>query len=497
SGNLAVEIDDGLGNYASSITTTTYNDGIWHHVAMTRKGNAANLYVDGINITTLTTTGIPNVSRGVGFLIGFRYADSPIPIGFFKGQMDGIRLWNRALCQAEIQSYRYGERPSNTTGLRARYDFNQGLSKGVNTGVVTLFDSSGNANHATLYNFGLNGASSNWISPGAVLAGSTTASVSCIPGAALDFNGFNSYVSTNLWSDTLKNFTLEASVKWRGGNGQNQSILYNGLSSSNGYGVVIQHGSAPADQLTILMGGVLWNTTGTILTTNTWNKIAIVNDNGVWSFYLNGSLLALSNYTTVPNSITGISNSLIGNNENYTSGFNGTIDNVRFWSRPLCQAEINAHLSCEKPANNAGLIARYDFNSGIAGDNNAGVITAIDSSGNGNHGTLNNFSLTSTISNWVAPGAVLSGSTCAGVTIPAGGTWTWVGGNSTDWFSPCNWDKLSVPTAAADVVIPGGTLYAPTITGSPAYCNTILVNTSNGGVVNLDASGGGVLNITQ
>ena len=41
------------------------------------------------------------------------------------------------------------------------------------------------------------------------------------------------------------------------------------------------------------------------------------------------------------------------------------------------------------------------FNGGTAGGSNTGVTSATDNSGNGNNGTLNNFSLTGTTSNWV------------------------------------------------------------------------------------------------
>lgn len=85
------------------------------------------------------------------------------------------------------------------------------------------------------------------------------------------------------------------------------------------------------------------------------------------------------------------------------------------------------------------------------------------------------------------------------LTIPAdggAGTWTWVGGISTDWFDRCNWDRKSLPDASSDVIIPGGTVFEPSIAGSTADCNTIIIDSDNGGRLNLN-SPVGILDVTQ
>ena len=52
-------------------------------------------------------------------------------------------------------------------GLLANYSFNQGYSNYNNSTETTLYDSSNNLNNATLMNFALQGATSNWTDPGA------------------------------------------------------------------------------------------------------------------------------------------------------------------------------------------------------------------------------------------------------------------------------------------------------------------------------------------
>jgi hypothetical protein len=48
-----------------------------------------------------------------------------------------------------------------------------------------------------------------------------------------------------------------------------------------------------------------------------------------------------------------------------------------------------------------GLLSYYNFDEGTAGGNNAGITTLYDQTSNGNNGTLNNFALTGSTSNWV------------------------------------------------------------------------------------------------
>nr|HMT30220.1 hypothetical protein [Bacteroidia bacterium] len=53
-----------------------------------------------------------------------------------------------------------------------------------------------------------------------------------------------------------------------------------------------------------------------------------------------------------------------------------------------------------------GLVANYHFNQGVAGGTNTGATSLTDATGNGFTGTLTNFALTGSTSNWVAPGGV-------------------------------------------------------------------------------------------
>ena len=139
---------------------TGLNDNKWHHVAAVYTGGTTGtltLYVDGI----FDNSSVKNFSTtGTTIRLGQRVA--PLNGEFYSGHMDEVRIWNRALCPAEIVHYMNCQPPPNAPNLVAYYNFNQGIAYGTNTGVNTLTDNSPSANTATLLNFALTGTTSNW-----------------------------------------------------------------------------------------------------------------------------------------------------------------------------------------------------------------------------------------------------------------------------------------------------------------------------------------------
>jgi len=80
--------------------------------------------------------------------------------------------------------------------------------------------------------------------------------------------------------------------------------------------------------------------------------------------------------------------------------FAGTMDEVRIWNYARTATQINNQKDQELQGNESGLIAYYDFNQGIAGGNNS-TETTLNDGANSNDGTLKNFSLSGSTSNWV------------------------------------------------------------------------------------------------
>ncbi|MFO0701157.1 MAG: LamG-like jellyroll fold domain-containing protein [Nitrospira sp.] len=77
--------------------------GTWTHVAGVLDGTAVRLYVNGTLVATGTTTvPIPNDDNEV--VMGASSNGNPLISEFFNGTLDEIRVYNRALSQAEIQT---------------------------------------------------------------------------------------------------------------------------------------------------------------------------------------------------------------------------------------------------------------------------------------------------------------------------------------------------------------------------------------------------------
>ena len=177
---------------------------------------------------------------------------------------------------------------------------------------------------------------------------------------------------------------------------------------------------------------------------------------GVWNgsdlkIYINGVLDNTTTGVTGLNFATTINEVWLGNNN--SEPYQGTIDEVRIWTRALCVAEIRNNMNSEVTATGNGLIANYHFNQGIAGGGNGGVTSLTDASGNGYSATLSYFTLSGGNSNWVSPGGVTTGVTaspmisvvgtntiCSGgpTTLTAGSiaytTYTWTAGPNTSTF---------------------------------------------------------------
>ena len=137
-----------------------------------------------------------------------------------------------------------------------------------------------------------------------------------------------------------------------------------------------------------------------------WHHVAATYDGTTRAIYVDGVLQ--NSDTPTPAAINSPNNLTVGATD-VTGYFNGNIDEVRIWSRGLCQAEIQHNLNGELAASQTGLVAYYKFNQGTAAAANPTVTSLTDASGNSNTGTLNNFALTGTSSNWIANGAVTTG----------------------------------------------------------------------------------------
>ncbi|MBL7817975.1 MAG: T9SS type A sorting domain-containing protein [Saprospiraceae bacterium] len=296
------------------------------------------------------------------------------------------------------------------------------------------------------------------------------------PGAALRFDGTNDYVSVpNIATfNSLTAFTVEAWVNTTVGTGY-RAILTKGnniqlaIYDSNDIYCRIASGT-----------DAYGFTTTAVLPINTWVHVAAVYDGSQSNnatrlkIYINGTAQTLSYAGTIPTSVNTNSAAIkIGATTSGAEYWSGRMDEMRLWNRALSVCEIQNNRNCELGSGQTGLVAYYKFNQGGHNINNSTVTTLTDASGNGNTGTLTNFSLTGTSSNWVSTGNVTTGSTCS-TYAP---TYTWTGATSTDWATASNWSCDAVPTSTSNVTIPT-TTNAPTLPANLSIANLALTGTN-------------------
>jgi hypothetical protein len=148
-------------------------------------------------------------------------------------------------------------------------------------------------------------------------------------------------------------------------------------------------------------GGGGNRSTGITLNDNTWHHIAMSFNSGVNNgtlIYIDG-VLKLTTTMTISNqgepfTIGGVSGS-------YNQFYTGSIDDVRVWNVARTAEQIQANMNKELLGSEAGLVAYYPFNQGIAAGDNTSITAVTDKTANALNGTLTNFAKTGATSNFV------------------------------------------------------------------------------------------------
>jgi len=317
--------DNTLGGLTSNKKITDNN---FHHLYIDWDNKVGcSIYVDGINVKSNINPfdGFSNLDTtcGVGKELNFQNIDYTIKLGqwgvvhqgdyFFNGQIDDLRIYNRALNEAEIKELYGMGKPTETVdltnGLVAHYEFEDNAK-----------DSSSNGNHGTEY--------------GGV------GYVDGVIGKAGSFDGVDDYIktvnSTSIDSITTT-LSLSTWVKWRG-TAQSSSYIIDKFS--NKFNLALNGGDTPNGKPRF----VVMNTEGindslNSINTNNWHYLTGTYSNNISKLYIDGILVTSKNMTRI---VDGDGDITIGCYENCTEeyAFNGQIDDLRIYNRALNEAEI-------------------------------------------------------------------------------------------------------------------------------------------------------------
>jgi len=309
----------------------------------------------------------------------------------------------------------------------------------------------------------------------AVNAGNGSVTISYIPlASALNFS--NSYVNlgttiTNSLTGTNK-IAVEAWVYPTSNSGLANIVGNYNTSTWDGqyrfllrrdntnYGFYINNGSA---------GGTAVSAANTVAL-NTWQHVVGTWDGTTVRLFINGSLVGTA---ACGGSFASFNHEVWigGNSMNNTENFAGNIDEVKIWGRALCGNEIQNYMNCELNATGqTGLLGLYHFNQGVPSGNNSTVTTLIDASGNNTNGTLVNFALTGSTSNWVTPGGVTSGSTCSAYSAPVAS----INANGPTTFCQGGSVTLTASVGSSYSWNTGATTQAITVNSSGNYSVTLV-----------------------
>ncbi|MBL7932599.1 MAG: choice-of-anchor D domain-containing protein, partial [Bacteroidia bacterium] len=233
---------------------------------------------------------------------------------------------------------------------------------------------------------------------------------------ALNFNGGTQDVETgsNLLELGLSDFTIETWIKTTGNDmgiltcsdgdgtwepGEKSLLIENdGHLEFVGYGCDFIHASQTYS-----------------VNDGNWHHVAITWDlqsspNGIGKIYIDGVDRTSSSTYTANTTNLGTFKIGLQNYGESTLNFSGTMDEFRIWNVARSQCEIQSYMQCEITNTLTNLLANYHFNQGAPFLNNSSVTTLTDAAAVPHTGTLTNFVLTGSVSNWVSPGGIVSGS---------------------------------------------------------------------------------------
>jgi hypothetical protein len=465
-----------IGNGSSTTFAGCVNNSVnlnqWCHVICQIQNGQISVY---LNAQITCTNNQPNAivgSPGIPMIIGDDTWGAGNNAPNYKGKIDDIAIYNRALTQQEITNlYTNSVPPSITTtafpaiincgesttltassSAAAQPCIKAELPATLQNGLIGYWPFCGNANDAS-------GNGNNGTVNGATL----TTDRFGYANSAYSFDGVNDNITCNFIypiGDMSKSYSVWVKFDnstdrgWIIGNNVN---CQPGTTSS-GFGLFTNggltselwfHGDGPIADISIAMN---YNTTD-------YYHIVVTHEPMITRIYINGVFIVSENNAL--NTSNG--KFLVGSRvdiPNFPScpeeWFDGIIDDIAIYNRALTPTEI-------QQLYNLGNVS-YSWSTGATTPS----ITVTPSQ---------TTSYTCTATN-------ASGSTTSSVSVTVADTLTWTGSYDTDWHKPCNWSPQFVPKCCNNVSVPLST-NQPIVSGVAA-AEDLSVFTTNGAQVTVN-----------
>jgi concanavalin A-like lectin/glucanase superfamily protein/Big-like domain-containing protein/putative Ig domain-containing protein len=279
----------------------------WSHLATTYNGSMLRLFVNGTERAAVAATGSIDVSAG-----DLRIGGNAMWGDFFKGRIDEVRLYNRALTLAEIQS---DMSTPIADGPVAAYSFDEGAG-------LTARDDTGRLQTGTI-------TGATWTSTGRF-------------GSALRFDGVNDWVTVadSSWLDLTREMTLEAWVYPTAGGGW-RTVLQKQAGDWYTFALYSDGSTGPNARMMLLSDTSV--TTPAALAPNAWTHLAATYDGSTLRLFVNGLVVSSTPATGLLQ--TSSDPLRFGGNSIWGEHFAGVIDEVRVYNRALTVAEIQRDMT--------------------------------------------------------------------------------------------------------------------------------------------------------
>ncbi|HET9502620.1 MAG TPA: LamG-like jellyroll fold domain-containing protein [Hymenobacter sp.] len=230
-----------------------------------------------------------------------------------------------------------------------------------------------------------------------------TAALACTtPNNALNLDGTNDYVRSTGALPASSELTIET---WVNPSAYPAAGDYAAILNGDNFVGGILHFELQSDGAVVLsVGGGVAGVSAFQLPLGSWSHVAAVysSTSSTLTFYLNG--VAQNTLPVTTNAGVSAQAYIVGGwNDGGTVRrfFGGSLNELRVWNTARTAAQL-ANTYSQALTAQRNLVLGYSFDQGTAGGTNTSTNTLTDNSGNTRNGTLTNFALTGTGSNWVA-----------------------------------------------------------------------------------------------
>jgi len=432
----------------AAISPSSLVNGKWYLLTgVQTANNFRTLYVDGVAVAT--SSEVYSGNTPTVFSIGRRYV---VPSGdtFFKGIIDDMRLYNRALSASEVAAlYKLGTATVNASkvstpkdnlasGLVGYWTFN-----GTDISGTTAYDRSGKGNNGTLTNSPTKVAGK--LGQGLSLIDTLSKYIEIPDTSALRLTGGGTITA---WIKPNSLNAIAATIVDKGTTNTSTTDGYRfNITTSGQIGIRVNANTAT-------------KSTDNAYSFGKWTfAVGVIKPDGSVALYSNGvNVTGTPGSAVLPPDTTGVMR--IGARATGTDrNFDGVIDDVHIYNRALSASEVVAlyklGTATVNAANKTGLVGYWSFdNSDINGT------TAYDRSGKGNNGTLTNGP--TKVAGKLGQGLNFNGTNYVNVGDPVNGSLDF-----TSSFSMSFWMKCSYISASGQAI--AGKSYAQSISSGGGY----------------------------